>query len=283
MEHFTKNTEKNIEERKVFLCEGVYTIKDFYSLWKENKNLAKRIFYYKEFELWLLKLKYPFMHFFEVFLKDANKERGLSNFFAFNNLKEEITLNIELNEETKEITITKTGEGFLEELIRTEAPWLLLDKNHITNKDFEPHGIAKTTYIIDKKRAKKAEYTKVYIGNQFVEIKTIEKNFLEIELLTNYKSIDDEMQLKITNNTNLSINVELEAKEIIKFQSTKYTIEEEPLIIDFKIKLSALQLARKTLGKTLIFEEIIRVYSRFENRKFYKDVPITIGDLYSND
>ncbi|MCL1924002.1 MAG: DUF5717 family protein [Defluviitaleaceae bacterium] len=273
MEHFN-------EERRVFLCEGVYTIKDFYTLWQKDKNLAKRIFYYKEFELWLLKLRYPFMHFFEIFLKDANKERGLSNFFSFNKLKEETILNIELDEDSKEIKITKTGEDFLEEPIHTEAPWIILDKTHITNKDFEPYGTAKIAYSINNKKARKTEYAKVYIGKYFVEIKNIEKNFLEIELLTNYKSPDSEMKLLVKNNTKLPITINIETKEIVKFEKTKYTIEEEPLIITFKIKLSALQIARKTLGKTLIFKELIRIHSRFENRRFYKDIPITVGDLY---
>ena len=276
----TKIEEKEGIERKVFLCEGVYTLADFYELWIKNKNLAKRIFYYKEFEMWLLKLKYPFMNFFEVFLKDLNKERGMNNFFLFNGFSEEIKLNIELDEENKELILTKTGEGFIEKPIYTKAPWIILNKSHITNKDFDSNGTAKITYSIDSKRARKTEHSNIYIGGQFVELSHIEKEFIEIELLNNYKNIDEEIEIKITNNKNVPLYVEFEAKEMIKFESTKYTIGKEPIIVRCKIKLSALQLARKTLGKIIIFEENIRVYSRFENRRFYKDIPITVGDLY---
>ena len=275
-----EETKEKIDE-KIFLCEGVYTIKDFHALWIKDKKVAKRIFYYKEFEVWLRKLKFPFMHFFEQFLKDINKERAISNFFALNNLNDEIGLNIKIDNSSNKLIITKNGEGFLEEQIKSSSPLITFSQNYITNRDFENGNIKEVSYFIDQRKAAKVEYANIYVGSSFAEIKLEKKDFLEIKLLSNYKDDKETMQILITNNSEEEIPIEIESNNIAKFVKHKYIIGNKPVLIDFTIDLPPLLMAKKTLGKALIFEENIRIHSRFENRRFYKDVSITIGDLIS--
>lgn len=274
-----REVEKTKEEIRVFLCEGVYTIKDFHALWLKDKKVAKRIFYYKEFKLWLLKLKFPFMHFFEYFLKDTNKERAINNFFALSNLNEEINLDIKIDEEKNKIIVTKKSEAFLEEKIYSPSNLITFSQNYITNRDFEQGESKEIAYFVDLKKVNKTQFFKIYIGERFVELKIQKKDFLEIELLSNFQRDGEIISISITNNSGENIPIEFEVSDVIKLKEHKYIVGEEPLLIDFKTELSPLLRAKKTLGKAFVFKENIRVHSRFENKRFYKDIKLTIGDF----
>lgn len=272
----------------------INSLKSFFEFWKTQPTLAKKIFIKHDFYLWLYAINYEYIDIYEQFRNDPNKERGISNFFVFNKLKDPprlslvsqvITYNINPYIQDKyngTITINRQGDGFIDEGIKYNAPWLTFTKHNITTSDFKNSNSINLEYIIDRNLLQKRVqhcFITLTSGSGRVTIKTSIKNFLELKLNGNYLSTRGAFSLYAKNNTNEPISIEVEALDnFIKFEKSVYIINNE-MHIPFEIRLSTLQLAQKSIRRRPVFTSIIRVKSKYRDKKFFQDIKLIVGDF----
>lgn len=285
----------NVKPPTIYL-EGfqVDSIESFYKLWTQNPVLAKKIFIKHDFYLWLYAINYEYMDIYEQFRNDPNKERGINNFFVFNKLKEpavvslyeqnvKVVINPFKNERcTGKITVRRQFDGFTDETIECNAPWVKLSKNNITAVDFKSADEIEIPYEIDKslvnRRVQHGEIS-LKTGNGKVHIKTTLLNFMEVSLSNNYACLKEELFLHIKNNTRESLKIEITPEDnFIKFEKSLYIVENEESI-PFNIRLSTLQLAQKSIRKRPVFQSVIRVNSHYGDKKFFQDIKLLVGDF----
>jgi len=271
-------------------------LKDFYEFWLDNPSFGKKIFAKHDFLFWLYQQNYEYMDIYEEFRNDANKDRGISNFFVFNSLIEPAslalvnkTVSLNINPYKNEdysghIQVARKNLGFINEKLEHKAPWLKLEKYEITHGDFpNKEDILKIGYKIDKSLIyNKSEEDTVHISGSTgkVKFKVNLLKFLEASLESNYLTLKDEYYLKVKNNTDHKLNIEITSTgNFLKFEKEAYTINDQ-LEIPFFARLSTLQLAQKSIRKIPVFHTNIRIKSSYKDKNFYEDIKLTIGDFH---
>lgn len=278
-----------------FIENGTLTdIKSFYTYYTQYPIFAKKHFIKHDFLIWLYSINYENIDIYEQFSKDANKERGINNFFVYNKLQAQPTLQIKTKEIvikinpykkeniTKSICIIKKGIGYIDETIATTVPWVKFYTNTITTKDFKEADEININYTIDETAiTKRVEYGRISLNNGigYVLIKLVVLNFIEASIPTNYLTLRDEFFISLKNNTSEAIDIEVEPKDnFVKFEKLIFTITENE-DIPFFIRLNTLQMAKKSIRKRPIFTTIIRLKSTYKGKHFFKDIPFTVGDF----
>ena len=247
--------------------EKIYTIKEFYSYYLKNYIEAIRIFYSYEFILWLKNINYKHIDVVEEILKDANKQRAIDNFFVLTKMKEKAYIQISQKYFKYKYFTRKTeadiigiiplkliGTGYFEEDISLEegAEYIKLSKSKITNKDFDNNGIFNLEFKILKNKInsfferKKIIFNKI---NENVIIEISKKKPIEIIFEKEYFSTTDKGTLKILNNTEEDIVIEIVPKDtFVFFEGKKYLISKYTEI-GFDIKLTGFLKAQMDFTK----------------------------------
>ena len=277
-------------------CDGfnVSNLQEFYDCYVNAPTIAKKHFIKHDFLMWLYAIGYEYMDIYEQFSKDPNKERGISNFFVFNNLQTRgelniinETINIKINPYKSEkikgfISISKEGNGYIKETITATAPWLVLDTYDISSQDFKDNDVISVGFTIDTAKIQnKTQYCHITIPKkeQCVTLKVTMGGFIEATLVGNYQPLKDEFILHIKSNVTEPLAIEIEPQDpLVKFEKTAYTITNEESI-PFNVKLTTLQMAQKTIKKRPVFSTIIRVKSKYKDKRFFKDIDLTVGDF----
>lgn len=277
-----------VEEREI------KSLPDFYKLWQSHPTTAKKTFIKHDFLAWLYSQNYEYLDLYEQFRKDPNKERGINNFFVFNKLKNQVSLAIENDDvvhkinlhkgdaqQTGSILVKRQGQGFVDENLHTNVPWIKLQKENITTLDFKEGDLLRVPYTLDKSAVtKKINYGSVYLssGEGRVNIKVIMINFLQVKLNDNFLTENDEHSLTIRNNTGKPLPIKIEADGFIKFEKDTYVIE-SLAIVPFAIRLAPLQAAQKSIRKRPVFEGNIKVSSFYKDETFFENLKVVVGDF----
>ena len=246
----------------------VYEIIDFYNYYLKNYVEAIRIFYSYEFILWLKTIEFKHIKIVEEILKDANKQRAIDNFFILAKIKEKAYIDIQqkifkykyfISDKNKEIIgiipIKLIGTGYFEETITLEdsQDFIHIAKNKITNRDFDENGIYNLEFKIIKENIKNFFERRKILFNNFnknVIIELNRKNFIDILLEKQYFYYIDKGTLKIFNNTEEDIIIEILPKDtFIYFEAKKYIVGKY-MEIDFNIKFSTFLRAQMDFTKT---------------------------------
>lgn len=274
----------------------ITSLKDFLNLYKKNPTIAKQLFVSYDFMVWLYESGYEYMDLYEHFKSDANKERGLNNFFIFNKLKHKSTLvlveediHIKINPYvdkiyTGVITVRKLGFGFVEEslLLRDNSAWLKLEREKITSSDFKTSDTINLAYTIDKSLiGKSVESDTVMItnGSGSVNIAVTILKFLNVKLEKTYIDSKEDGYIVANNYSGQLINIEVIPRDnFVKFGKAVYEIDKN-MKIPFSVKMSAMQLLQKSILKNPIFETEIDVKSHFQDKTYIKTLKLTVGNF----
>lgn len=274
----------------------ITSIKDLLQFSKKYPVSARKLFIGHEFMMWLYNSEYEYMDLYEHFRSDPNKERGLNNFFVFNKLKHNVTLtlfgediNIKINPYINKIytgiiSVKRSGQGFIDEqiLVKNNSPWLKLEKERILSSDFKTDDTISVAYTIDKSLInKKVERDRIFLekGNGSIDIAVTTINFLDVSLEKKYIDVIDSGNLLIYNNSGENIIIEIIAKDsFVKFDGTMFIIDKHAKI-PFNIKLSAIQLAQKSMKKNPVFNTEIYVKATFNGETYSKTLKLTVGNF----
>ena len=275
----------------------ITSLKDYLTLYKKNSIAAKQLFASYDFMVWLYESGYEYMDLYEHFKSDANKERGLNNFFIFNKLKNKSILslkdediNIKINPYvgkiyTGVITVKKVGFGFIQEklVLENKSPWLKLEKEEITAGDFKTSDTINIAYTIDKSLIRKnIENDTVMLTNGIgkVNVSVAVSKFLGVKLEREYIDIKDNGYIIVNNYSGQPIDIEIIPKDsFLKFESNAYKINRN-VKLEFNIKLSKTQLLfQKSIIKKPIFETEIDVKSYFQDKTYIKTLKLTVGNF----
>ncbi len=276
--------------------EKIYTIKDFYNYYLKNYIESIRIFYSYEFMLWLKNINYAHIDVVEEILKDANKQRAIDNFFILTKMKEKCY--IELSQKifkykyykTKSkadiigiVTLKLIGNGYFEEDISLEddIDYIVLSKNKITNKDFNENGIYNLEFTILKDKINSFfERRKILFNktNENVIIEISRKNPIEVLFEKEYFMPIDKGVLKILNNTEEDIVIEIVPKDtFIYFEGKKYLISKYSEI-NFNIKLTGFLKAQMDFTKKPNIESQILIKAILGDNVYKMEKNIYIGN-----
>ncbi len=276
--------------------EKIFTIKDFYHYYLKNHIEAIRIFYSYDFMLWLKNIKYKHIDVVEEILKDTNKQRAIDNFFILNKLKSrahiEITQKIfkykyfttKLETEIIGIIPLKLiGTGYLEEdiLLDCDVDYLVLSKNKITIKDFDENGIYNLEFKILKNKVNSFfERIKILFNktNENVIIEISRKKPIEIIFEKDYFTITDRGVLKILNNTDEDVVIEIVPKDtFIHFEGKKYLIAKYTEI-GFNVKVTGFLKAQMDFTKKPNIESQILIKAFLSDNIYKMEKNIYIGN-----
>nr|WP_317356668.1 DUF5717 family protein [uncultured Tyzzerella sp.] len=276
--------------------EKIYTIKDFYNYYLKNYIESIRIFYSYEFMLWLKNINYAHIDVVEEILKDANKQRAIDNFFILTKMKEKCY--IELSQKIFKYKYYKTkskadiigivplkliGNGYFEEDISLEddIDYIVLSKNKITNKDFNENGIYNLEFTILKDKINSFfERRKILFNktNENVIIEISRKNPIEVLFEKEYFMPIDKGVLKILNNTEEDIVIEIVPKDtFIYFEGKKYLISKYSEI-NFNIKLTGFLKAQMDFTKKPNIESQILIKAILGDNVYKMEKNIYIGN-----
>lgn len=276
--------------------EKIYTIKDFYNYYLKNYIESIRIFYSYEFMLWLKNINYAHIDVVEEILKDANKQRAIDNFFILTKMKEKCY--IELSQKIFKYKYYKTkskadiigivplkliGNGYFEENISLEddIDYIVLSKNKITNKDFNENGIYNLEFTILKDKINSFfERRKILFNktNENVIIEISRKNPIEVLFEKEYFMPIDKGVLKILNNTEEDIVIEIVPKDtFIYFEGKKYLISKYSEI-NFNIKLTGFLKAQMDFTKKPNIESQILIKAILGDNVYKMEKNIYIGN-----
>ncbi|WP_250277465.1 DUF5717 family protein [[Clostridium] colinum] len=274
----------------------IYTIKDFYQYYLKNYIDAIRIFYSYEFVLWLKNIKYKHIDVVEEILKDANKQRALDNFFILTKMKERAYIQImQKNFKYKYFTtrldteiigiipIKLIGTGYFEEdiILEEDINFIKISKSKITNKDFDENGIYNLEFKILKNKIDSFfEKRKILFNktNQSVTIELNRKNPVEILLERKYFTITDKGILKILNNTEEDIIVEIIPNDtFIHFEGKKYLVSKYAEI-GFDVRLTGFLKAQMDFTKKPNLESEIFIKVIFGDNIYKIQKIIYIGN-----
>lgn len=272
--------------------EKIYDIKEFYHYYLKNYLEAIRIFYSYDFMIWLKRINFKHIDVVEEILQDANKQRAIDNFFILCKLKEKASLKIlqtsfkykyTKNDENMfiegYIPLKLIGNGYFEETIIKpfNSDFIKLDMEKITNKDFDEDNNLNLKFIIDKSKVNNYFERKKLLFDKAKEnviIELSEKLPVETILERQYFNTTDNGVLKVINNTNKELIIEIIPKDtFVIFSSKKYLIEKFQNI-NFNIKLSGFLKAQMDFTKkpNLESEILIKVILDDEIYKFEKTI-----------
>lgn len=153
--HFTVNNEADREGAPVT------TLKDFadYAASKPERALA----FFKSDDF----IKLPFMQTMEMqtlynaLLSDADKKAAMEEFLIARKMKESVTLSALNSEMTyldppqgvQVIRLTRSGEGYLRRVVRTDCDFIRLDTRVLSDEDFSGN-LYNLRFVIDRSRLK---------------------------------------------------------------------------------------------------------------------------------
>ncbi len=276
--------------------EKIYTIKDFYSYYLKNYIEAIRIFYSYEFMLWLKNINYKHIDVVEEILKDANKQRAIDNFFVLAKLKEKTYVKITQKVfkykyfNTKKdseiiglIPLKLIGTGYFEEdiYIDEDIDFIKLSKNKITNKDFDEEGNFNLEFRILKNKINSFFERRKILFNKLNESITIEiskKNPIEILFEKEYFLPTDKGCIKILNNIDEDMLIEIVPKDtFVFFEGKKYLISKYSEI-NFDVKLTGFLKAQMDFTKKTNIESDILIKAIFKDKVYKMEKKIYIGN-----
>lgn len=286
-----------ISNSNYLLCntQKIYTLKEFYNFYLKNPKDAIRIFNSYEFMIWLKNIDFQHIDITERFLKDANKQRGIDNFFIISKIKQKAYFDFFQNNYTHRYTeeneikgsiklnIAKLGYFETDILIKNTCQWIYFETEKISNKFFDTNGEFYLNYKIITKNLKNL-YERVEI-----KFKNIEKSInIEIYKEPNFKIIlekeyyetIDEGVIKIINNFNQDILIEILAKDtFIKFKNEKYIINKNKEI-KFDIKLIGFLKAQMDFSKKPFISTDILIKAQIGNKTLKDMKTIFIGNSF---
>lgn len=281
------------------LCirEKIYTIKEFYNYYLKNTKEAIRIFNSFEFMIWLKKIDFMHIDITEVFLKDANKQRGIDNFFIIAGVKEKATLDFEettykykyFNKNESDIVgiipLKMIGKGYFEEdiFLQKECDWLILETNKIFNKDFDELGNYNLNFKIIKSKLKKGfEKNKIMFGKnqKSIGIEICKKQPIQIVCEREYYETIDTGNIKVINNLGEDLLIEILPKDtFINFEGEKYLVGKYAEI-KFNIKLTGFLKAQLDFIKKPYMDTEILIKAQFGDKIFKDKKIIHIGNSF---
>ena len=275
--------------------EKIYTIKEFYQYYLKNYIEAIRVFYSYDFMIWLKNINYKHIDIVEELLKDVNKQRAIDNFFVLSKIKEKAYIEIlqknfrykyfntkSDSEIIGTIPIKLIGTGYFEEdIILEDVDFIKLNKNKITNRDFDENGIFNLEFIVIKNKINSFfERRKVMFNKtkKNIIIKINKKNPIEIIFERNYFNPTDKGVLKILNNTDEDVIIEIMAKDtFVFFEGKKYLISKYTEI-GFDIKLTGFLKAQMDFTKKPNIESEILIKAILGDSIYKMQKNIYIGN-----
>lgn len=275
--------------------EKIYTIKDFYTYYLKNYIEAIRIFYSYDFMIWLKNINYDHIDIVEEILKDANKQRAIDNFFVLTKMKEKAYIKIMQKLFKYKYFVTKKdteiigfiplkiiGTGYFEEYIFIEdVDFIKLSKNKITNKDFDDEGNFNLEFKILKNKINSFfERKKILFSslNENVIIEISKKKPIEILFEKEYFMPIDKGSIKILNNTDEDMLIEIIPKDtFVFFEGKKYLISKYSEI-NFDVRLTGFLKAQMDFTKKTNIESEILIKAVFKDKVYKMEKNIYIGN-----
>lgn len=274
----------------------INSLKDFLSYSKKYPIDARRMIGTNEFIFWLQKIGFEHIEILEHIIKDSNKERALDNFLTLTKLKKkayiepnEKNINLKIrpisNEEIKSFfTLNKIGWGYIESEIelKNNCKWIELEKNKITNKDFDDSGKCIINYKV-KSNLIADKFTKetVIINNpvkSYININVIKLPLLKLQFNKECYNLADRGFLKIENNTGSDLAVIIKTSDnFIKFNSENYYIKDSKEIY-FDIKVTGILKTQMEFIKKPYIESEIYIKTNIESKILKYTKSIIIGD-----
>ena len=245
--------------------------------------------------IWLKNINYKHIDIVEELLKDVNKQRAIDNFFVLSKIKEKAYIEIlqknfrykyfntkSDSEIIGTIPIKLIGTGYFEEdIILEDVDFIKLNKNKITNRDFDENGIFNLEFIVIKNKINSFfERRKVMFNktNENVIIEISKKNPIEIIFERNYFNPTDKGVLKILNNTDEDVIIEIMAKDtFVFFEGKKYLISKYTEI-GFDIKLTGFLKAQMDFTKKPNIESEILIKAILGDSIYKMQKNIYIGN-----
>ena len=278
------------------LKEKIYTIKEFYGYYLKNYIEAIRVFYSYEFMIWLKNINYKHIDVVEEILKDSNKQRAIDNFFVLSKMKEKSYIKLSqkifkykyftTNTESDIIGIIPIkliGSGYFEEdiVLEDDIDFIKILKNKITNKDFDEDGNYNLEFRILKNKINNFfERRKIVFNktNESVIIELSKKKPVEILLEKEYFTTTDSGVLKILNNTEKDIIIEIVTKDtFIFFEGKKYLVSKYTEI-DFNVKMTGFLKAQMDFTKRPNIESEILIKAILDDGIYKMEKNIYIGN-----
>lgn len=275
--------------------EKIYTIKDFYTYYLKNYIEAIRIFYSYDFMIWLKSINYKHIDIVEEILKDANKQRAIDNFFVLTKMKEKAYIKImqklfkykyfSTKKDTEIIgfiPLKIIGTGYFEEDIFVEdTDFIKVSKNKITNKDFDEEGNFNLEFKILKNKINSFfERKKILFSslNENVIIEISKKKPIEILFEKEYFMPIDKGIIKILNNTDEDMLIEIIPKDtFVFFEGKKYLISKYSEI-NFDVRLTGFLKAQMDFTKKTNIESEILIKAVFKDKVYKMEKNIYIGN-----
>lgn len=276
--------------------EKIYTIKEFYGYYLKNYIEAIRIFYSYEFMIWLKNINYKHIDVVEEILKDSNKQRAIDNFFVLSKMKEKSYIKLSqkifkykyftTNTESDIIGIIPIkliGSGYFEEdiVLEDDIDFIKILKNKITNKDFDEDGNYNLEFRILKNKINNFfERRKIVFNktNESVIIELSKKKPVEILLEKEYFTTTDSGVLKILNNTEKDIIIEIVPKDtFIFFEGKKYLVSKYTEI-GFNVKMTGFLKAQMDFTKRPNIESEILIKAILDDDIYKMGKKIYIGN-----
>ncbi|WP_317368443.1 DUF5717 family protein [uncultured Tyzzerella sp.] len=276
--------------------EKIHTIKEFYGYYLKNYIEAIRIFYSYEFMIWLKNINYKHIDVVEEILKDANKQRAIDNFFVLSKIKEKAYIQLsQKNFKYKYFTtnfdaeiigiipLKLIGTGYFEENITIEddIDFIKISKDKITNKDFDDNGNYNLEFRILKNKITNFFERRKIIFNKAKESIIIEiskKNPLEILFEKDYFTTTDNGTLKILNNTEKDIIIEIVPKDTFVFFEGKKYLVSKYTEIGFNIRVTGFLKAQMDFTKKPNIESEILIKAILDDSVYKMQKKIYIGN-----
>ena len=273
--------------------EGVKLInlQDFFEYTVKWPASANRLFHSHEFGVWLYSSGYKYMDFYEELLKDAEKERAVSNFHIFNGYKPKNIIAFKNSQMTVKIaphagicqgnlSITASGIGHIDKqiLLKSGGDWIKLDSDRLLSSHFNDKNEGQIGFLIEPAKLKgKTGRAIISIDEEEMELIAQKLDIIEASLEKEFLSSKASSFIYIKNNSDSQITVEISPKDsFIKLEKHKLDITRS-VKIPFQIELSTVQSAQFALIRQPEVKTEIFVNAVLKNNKFAQKLNLTVG------
>jgi len=255
---------------------------------------ARQLFMSVEFENWLSVSNNPHMDSYSEFIKDADKERALDNFFIISGLKKKskalpqakrITATVNPFEKlpyTGDIRLVRDGWGHLdcEVSLLNGAKWLKMGRDRINGRDFDVNGQASLSFYISPVFLTSPVCREtVMIGGEHIDICARTLPPLTVKTPRSSFGFNDNGKLLLYNNTGRDLTIEILPEDnYLKLEGRLFFIGKYAEI-PFEVRLGALQVSRLRLTKQPAISTGIHISASEEFIKYKKRIEINIGEI----
>lgn len=272
----------------------VNSLYDFCTCVEAIPEEASKLFVSEEFEKWLVHSKCPHMQFYHKLLEDGVGMREMDSFLTLCGAKEKARVRIK--KKHQEIRGTYDQEvlrgnvpmaavtwGYFEYQVRkkSDAPWLVLSKDRLTNSDFVG-GKALYDFSINMAMIESPKVFETIVFERNGEREEVKITVYRPKLFTAALSRlsygnEDSGYLIIDNHTGKDGMMEITTSEkFVRFRGEKYLVEKHT-VIPFEIKVNSF--LNLGIGKKPINSATINCRTVIDGKVYKESLVVKAGSL----